>query len=156
MATTTLFDLCIWQCVCVCLCVCVCVCVCVCACVALCIVCLLRRHGKVAAVYESAATRRFKKGRTETIRSQSPECLTFCKAMGNPNSTVSVLWDSDSGDGGWLCVVMVVDTGVYSHAHAHAHAHAHTHTHNPHHTHTHTQHTRVYTHMHTHTKTVGW
>lgn len=40
-----------------------------------------RLNGKVAPTYESAQTRKFKWGRTETIRSCSPESKAFCEAM---------------------------------------------------------------------------
>lgn len=40
-----------------------------------------RIHGQIAATYESASTRKFINGRTETIRSASVEALDFCKLM---------------------------------------------------------------------------
>ena len=40
-----------------------------------------RIHGKPCATYESASTRKFKGGRTETIRSCSAESLAFYRAM---------------------------------------------------------------------------
>lgn len=40
-----------------------------------------RIHGQIAATYESASTRKFVNGRTETIRSASVEALDFCKLM---------------------------------------------------------------------------
>ena len=43
----------------------------------------------MAATYESASTRQFALARTETIRTQSPECLAFCKAMCDPSASVS-------------------------------------------------------------------
>ncbi|MCO5613879.1 hypothetical protein L7F22_068157 [Adiantum nelumboides] len=44
-----------------------------------------RMNGKVAPTYESAQTRKFKWGRTETIRSCSPESKEFCEAMESNN-----------------------------------------------------------------------
>lgn len=46
-----------------------------------------RCHGKSPAVYESASTRQFKFGRTETIRSQSPKSLAFCQTVCDPNAS---------------------------------------------------------------------
>ncbi|KAK2719245.1 carnitine O-acetyltransferase-like isoform X3 [Artemia franciscana] len=40
-----------------------------------------RIHGEPGAHYESASTRKFKDGRTETIRSCLPEVVTFCSTM---------------------------------------------------------------------------
>ena len=45
-----------------------------------------RIHGEPAATYESAATRKFQRGRTETIRSCSAESLAFCRAMLEPHA----------------------------------------------------------------------
>lgn len=42
-------------------------------------------YGHPCATYEAAQTRKFKLGRTETIRSASVESLAFCKAMEDPN-----------------------------------------------------------------------
>lgn len=42
-------------------------------------------YGKNRPTYESAATRRFQQGRTETCRTVSDESVAFCKAMGDPN-----------------------------------------------------------------------
>ncbi|SHO78981.1 Similar to S.cerevisiae protein CAT2 (Carnitine acetyl-CoA transferase) [Malassezia sympodialis ATCC 42132] len=42
-------------------------------------------YGHPCATYEAAQTRKFKLGRTETIRSTSVESLAFCKAMEDPN-----------------------------------------------------------------------
>ncbi|KAK3703873.1 Carnitine O-acetyltransferase mitochondrial [Vermiconidia calcicola] len=44
-------------------------------------------YGKSRPTYESAATRRFQEGRTETCRTVSDESLAFCKAMSHPLST---------------------------------------------------------------------
>lgn len=41
-------------------------------------------YGKNRATYESAATRRFQQGRTETCRSVSDESVAFCAAMADP------------------------------------------------------------------------
>lgn len=41
-------------------------------------------YGKNRPTYESAATRRFQQGRTETCRSVSEESITFCDAMADP------------------------------------------------------------------------
>lgn len=42
-------------------------------------------YGQACATYESAQTRKFKLGRTETIRSASPESLAFTQAMCDPS-----------------------------------------------------------------------
>ncbi|KAG0238238.1 Carnitine O-acetyltransferase mitochondrial [Actinomortierella wolfii] len=44
-----------------------------------------RKHGHVVATYESAATRKYRHGRTETARSCSNESKAFCEAMDNPD-----------------------------------------------------------------------
>lgn len=44
-------------------------------------------YGKNRPTYESAATRRFQEGRTETCRTVSDESVAFCNAMANPNAT---------------------------------------------------------------------
>lgn len=44
-------------------------------------------YGKNRPTYESAATRRFQQGRTETCRSVSDESVAFCNAMADPNTT---------------------------------------------------------------------
>jgi carnitine O-acetyltransferase len=44
-------------------------------------------YGKNRPTYESAATRRFQEGRTETCRSVSDESVAFCNAMADPNAT---------------------------------------------------------------------
>ena len=49
-----------------------------------------RKHRRMATTYESASTRQFALSRTETIRTQSPECLAFCKAMCDHSTDVSV------------------------------------------------------------------
>lgn len=41
-------------------------------------------YGKNRPTYESAATRKFQQGRTETCRSVSDESVAFCQAMANP------------------------------------------------------------------------
>jgi carnitine O-acetyltransferase len=42
-------------------------------------------YGKNRPTYESAATRRFQEGRTETCRTVSDESVAFCSAMADPN-----------------------------------------------------------------------
>lgn len=44
-------------------------------------------YGKNRPTYESAATRRFQEGRTETCRTVSDESVAFCAAMADPNAT---------------------------------------------------------------------
>jgi carnitine O-acetyltransferase len=44
-------------------------------------------YGKNRPTYESAATRRFQEGRTETCRSVSDESVAFCNAMADPSAT---------------------------------------------------------------------
>ncbi|KAF2860508.1 carnitine O-acetyltransferase [Piedraia hortae CBS 480.64] len=44
-------------------------------------------YGKNRPTYESAATRRFQEGRTETCRTVSDESVAFCSAMLDPKST---------------------------------------------------------------------
>jgi len=43
-----------------------------------------KMYGKNRPTYESAATRRFQQGRTETCRSVSDDSVAFCKAMADP------------------------------------------------------------------------
>ena len=43
-----------------------------------------KMYGKNRPTYESAATRKFQQGRTETCRSVSDESVAFCDAMANP------------------------------------------------------------------------
>lgn len=43
-----------------------------------------KMYGKNRPTYESAATRKFQEGRTETCRSVSDESVAFCDAMANP------------------------------------------------------------------------
>ncbi|KAI9683406.1 MAG: Carnitine O-acetyltransferase mitochondrial [Trizodia sp. TS-e1964] len=43
-----------------------------------------KMYGKNRPTYESAATRRFQQGRTETCRSVSDESVAFCKAISDP------------------------------------------------------------------------
>ncbi|CAO3571768.1 unnamed protein product [Mortierella alpina] len=47
-----------------------------------------RKHGELVATYESAATRKYRHGRTETARSCSNESRAFCEAMDNPDSSL--------------------------------------------------------------------
>ncbi|KAG0339775.1 Carnitine O-acetyltransferase mitochondrial [Podila horticola] len=44
-----------------------------------------RKHGELVATYESAATRKYRHGRTETARSCSIDSKAFCEAMDNPD-----------------------------------------------------------------------
>lgn len=44
-----------------------------------------KMYGKNRPTYESAATRRFQQGRTETCRTVSDESVSFCDAMADPN-----------------------------------------------------------------------
>ncbi|KAK4553653.1 Carnitine O-acetyltransferase mitochondrial [Recurvomyces mirabilis] len=44
-------------------------------------------YGKNRPTYESAATRKFQQGRTETCRTVSDESVAFCDAMANPSAT---------------------------------------------------------------------
>ncbi|KAF9438342.1 Carnitine O-acetyltransferase mitochondrial [Entomortierella beljakovae] len=44
-----------------------------------------RMHGELVGTYESAATRKYRHGRTETARSCSIESKAFCLAMDNPD-----------------------------------------------------------------------
>lgn len=44
-----------------------------------------KMYGKNRPTYESAATRRFQQGRTETCRTVSDESVAFCNAMANPD-----------------------------------------------------------------------
>ncbi|KAJ3022216.1 hypothetical protein HKX48_006738 [Thoreauomyces humboldtii] len=46
-----------------------------------------RVHGKFAPVYETASTRQYKHGRTETCRSLSLECKEFVEAFSNPSAS---------------------------------------------------------------------
>lgn len=47
----------------------------------------------LTATYETAATRLFLLGRTDTIRASTIESLAFCKAMSDPAATVSHAFD---------------------------------------------------------------
>ncbi|KAF8984889.1 Carnitine O-acetyltransferase mitochondrial [Entomortierella lignicola] len=47
-----------------------------------------RKHGGLVATYESAATRKYRHGRTETVRSCSIESKAFCEAMDNPEMSL--------------------------------------------------------------------
>lgn len=49
-----------------------------------------KMYGKPAPTYESAQTRKFKLGRTETIRSASVESKAFCEAMEDVNGSDAV------------------------------------------------------------------
>ncbi|KAG8630300.1 hypothetical protein KVT40_001919 [Elsinoe batatas] len=51
-------------------------------------------YGKNRPTYESAATRRFQQGRTETCRSVSEESVIFCDAMANPDATAETCQDA--------------------------------------------------------------
>ncbi|WP_411026908.1 choline/carnitine O-acyltransferase, partial [Salmonella sp. s55044] len=43
------------------------------------------KYGKPAPCYETATTRKYYHGRTETIRSTTKEAVDWCKAMNNPD-----------------------------------------------------------------------
>lgn len=47
-----------------------------------------RKHGELVGTYESAATRKYRHGRTETARSCSNESKAFCEAMDNPDMSL--------------------------------------------------------------------
>ncbi|KAG0048774.1 Carnitine O-acetyltransferase mitochondrial [Gryganskiella cystojenkinii] len=47
-----------------------------------------RKHGELVATYESAATRKYRHGRTETARSCSIESKAFCEAMDDPEKSL--------------------------------------------------------------------
>ena len=49
----------------------------------------VRAHGYTPSTYESASTAGFKHGRTETIRSASPESVAMCAAFGGPSPSAS-------------------------------------------------------------------
>ncbi|KAF9345605.1 Carnitine O-acetyltransferase mitochondrial [Mortierella sp. AD094] len=49
-----------------------------------------RKHKELVATYESAATRKYRHGRTETVRSCSIESKAFCEAMDNPDVSFRV------------------------------------------------------------------
>lgn len=52
-----------------------------------------KMHGRLGVTYESAQTRRFKKGRTEVVRSVSSEGAKWVKAMLDPSADrVSVVF----------------------------------------------------------------
>lgn len=48
-----------------------------------------KMYGKNRPTYESAATRKYQRGRTETTRTVSDESVAFCDAMANPNTSRS-------------------------------------------------------------------
>lgn len=50
-----------------------------------------RQHGEPCATYESASTRMFKLGRTETVRSCSVDTVAFTKAWDDKDVKVSIL-----------------------------------------------------------------
>ena len=50
-----------------------------------------RLHNHSPPTYETGSTRKFKLGRTDTIRTASLEAAEFCKAMVSPNKSVSLL-----------------------------------------------------------------
>uniref|UniRef100_A0A6B2L0J9 Choline/carnitine acyltransferase domain-containing protein n=1 Tax=Arcella intermedia TaxID=1963864 RepID=A0A6B2L0J9_9EUKA len=47
-----------------------------------------KMHKCIPATYESAQTRLFKNGRTEVVRTQSMEVLSFCETMENPQASL--------------------------------------------------------------------
>ena len=50
-----------------------------------------RLYEKLTGMYESGSTRRFKAGRTDTIRSVSAASLKFVQAMSDPSASVSLI-----------------------------------------------------------------
>lgn len=48
-----------------------------------------KMYGKNRPTYESAATRRFQQGRTETCRTVSDESVAFCEAMADPDAAAA-------------------------------------------------------------------
>ena len=46
----------------------------------------MRLHGRPGPTYETASTRRFFKGRTETLRSCTNELVDFCRLVDSPSS----------------------------------------------------------------------
>lgn len=46
-------------------------------------------HGWTPSTYESATTGAYKHGRTETIRSATPESVEFCKAFLDASTTAT-------------------------------------------------------------------
>ncbi|KKY27587.1 putative carnitine acetyl transferase [Phaeomoniella chlamydospora] len=71
-----------------------------------------KMYGKNRPTYESAATRKYQEGRTETTRSVSEESVAWCKAMADPSVSreeceklfraavkAHVQYSSDAGDG---------------------------------------------------------
>lgn len=50
-------------------------------------------HGKLVSTYEAASTAAFKHGRTETIRSATPEALKFAEAFCDPECSTSARGD---------------------------------------------------------------
>ena len=51
----------------------------------------MSRYGKNRPTYESAATRKFQHGRTETCRSVSDESVAWCKSMNDPTVDVCIV-----------------------------------------------------------------
>jgi hypothetical protein len=47
----------------------------------------VRAHGYTPSTYESATTAAFKHGRTETIRSATPEAVAMCKAFSTESAS---------------------------------------------------------------------
>lgn len=54
---------------------------------------IFKTHNRGLATYETATTRQFYHGRTETVRSCTNEALAFAKALSNPNCEESELRD---------------------------------------------------------------
>ena len=55
-----------------------------------------RLHSHPTATYESASTRGFYKGRTDTVRSCTSAALAFAKTMTDPTATVSIGMDNNN------------------------------------------------------------
>ena len=72
-------------------------------------------HGnRPAPVYETATTRLFYHGRTETLRACTTESVEFCRAMADPQSSVSQWKSGQKGAIGILFVLVFVVTAMKS------------------------------------------
>lgn len=58
-----------------------------------------RQHHRPCATYESASTRGYLHGRTETVRSCSQESVLFTKTFGDKDASVSFRRSSSNGSG---------------------------------------------------------
>lgn len=57
-----------------------------------------KMKGELAPTYESAQTRKYKLGRTEVIRSATPEALLWVKAMEDPTRNVRCFFRRARGE----------------------------------------------------------